>query len=478
MNAGIAEYRHVFSLTSDLAFEYSFETKLIRIYMFDCFREITITRVSLSQWRENALDSGYISSRYIDTFKRLCSSIESGVYRFDCEFEASLLTGGKTREMYLFRGLTRYDDPEHKKVTGIISVINSRNKTKDLNITFESNRDSISELLSKRAITSFSNEILNAKPNYNVNIILLDIDNFSQINSSYGHLFGDEVIHTVAGIIKNEIGSRGIAGRTGGGNFQIIVENTRDETDLRGILRAIRTKTEWAFADRFDNFRVTCSMGVSTYPIDSRSYDELFMQADKSLYLAKEKGQNRYVIYDINKHGPVEKDLENKIVFLSSKKDASEKLAFIGDLADMLVLGKIPDIMVLLEQIRSIFAIDDVCVFVGNELSLMISCGNAAARNAVYILENNYTDRFSGDSIFVINNVNELEGRDDNAFEIMTSQHIGGAVQYLITEDSMIKGLISSCYIDRFKKWSVTDTNYLTIIARTISAILRKHTYI
>lgn len=65
----IAEYRHVFSMTSDLAFEYNFETKLIRIYMFDCFREITITRVSLSQWRKNALDSGYISSRYIDTFK-------------------------------------------------------------------------------------------------------------------------------------------------------------------------------------------------------------------------------------------------------------------------------------------------------------------------------------------------------------------------------------------------------------------------
>lgn len=400
------------------------------------------------------------------------------MYRFDCEFEASLLTGGKTREMYLFRGLTRYDDPEHKKVTGIISVINSRNKTKDLNITIESNRDSISELLSKRAITSFSNEILNAKQNYNVNIILLDIDNFSQINSSYGHLFGDEVIHTVARIIKNEIGSREIAGRTGGGNFQIIVENTRDETDLRGILRAIRTKTEWVFADRFDNFRVTCSMGVSTYPIDSRSYDELFMQADKALYLAKKKGQNRYVIYNINKHGPVEKDLENKIVFLSSKKDASEKLAFIGDLADMLVLGKIPDIMVLLEQIRSIFAINDVCVFAGNELSLMISCSNAAAKNAVYILENNYTDRFSGDSIFVIDNVNELEGSDDNVFEIMTSQHIGGAIQYLITEDSIIKGLISFCYIDKFKKWSVTDTNYLTIIARTISAILRKHTYI
>jgi len=60
----------------------------------------------------------------------------------------------------------------------------------------------------------------------------------------------------------------------------------------------------------------------------------------------------------------------------------------------------------------------------------------------------------------------------------LASQHIGGAVQYLITEDGIIKGLISFCYIDRFKKWAVADTNYLTIAARTISAVLKKKSYI
>lgn len=474
----LSAYRHILSMTNDLAFEYSFETKFIRIYMFDCFREIILVSKDLSEWMQSSIDSGYIPARYTDIFKQLCRNIENGVYRFDCEFESSLLTEGKNREVTLFRGITRYYDPEHRKVIGLISVISSRNKTKNVNLSIESNRDSISELLSKRAITAFAQDILAEKPTYNVNLILLDIDDFSQINSNYGHLFGDEVIFTVANIIKTEIGSRGIAGRIGGGSFQIVVENTSDETDLRGILRAIRTKTEWAFAGRFENFRPTCSMGISTYPIDSKNYDELFMQADKALYLAKEKGQNRYVIYDINKHGPVEKDMENKIVFLGSRKDASEKLTFIGDLADMMVFGKTPDIMVFLEQIRTVFSIDDVCIFAGSEMNLMISCGNASSKNAAYILENNYTNRFSGDGIFIIDNVNELEGRDDNAFEILSAQNIGGAVQYLITEDSMVKGLISFCYINRFKKWSVTDTNYLTIIARTIAAILKKHTYI
>lgn len=474
----IYEYRHILSMISDLAFEYSFETKSIRIYMFDCFREIVLVNSELSEWMKSSLDAGYIPARYADTFRRLCSDIENGVYRFDYELESSILTYGKNREMTLFRGITRYDDPEHRKVTGVISIISSRNKTKDINLAIESNRDHLSQLLNKPAITAYAQELIASKPGCNVNFILLDIDDFSQINSSYGHLFGDEVIFTVASIIKAEIGSRGLAGRISGGGFLIVVEGTRDETDLRGILRAIRTKTEWAFPDRFENFRLTCSMGVSTYPIDSGDYDELFMQADKALYLAKEKGQNRYVIYDINKHGKVERDPDKKIAFLSSKKDASEKLAFLGDLADMMVFGKTPDIMVLLEQIRSLFAIDDICIFSGNDMSLMMSCGNASSRDAAYIFSNSYTDRFSGDGIFVVDNVNELEGRDDNAFELLSAQNIGGAVQYLITENGMVKGLISFCYIERFKKWSVTDTNYLTIIARTISAILRKHAYI
>jgi len=322
---------------------------------------------------KESVEAGYIPSRHIESFEKLYSSIKNGVYRFDCELESSLLTQGKSLESCLFRGITRYDDPENKKVTGIISMVNSRQKTKNANLAIEVNRDPLSELLNKHAIDAHARELISAKPDFNVNLIMVDIDDFTMINNSYGHLFGDEVIHTIAGIIKTEIGSRGHAGRISGGGFLIVAEDTRDETDLRGILRAIRTKTEWAFSERFENFRLTCSMGVSTYPIDSENYDELFMQADKALYIAQEKGKNRYVIYDINKHGPVEKDIENKIAYLSSKKDVSEKLAYIGNLAEELVFGTYPDTIVLLEQLRSVFAIDDVCVFAGNDMKLVLS---------------------------------------------------------------------------------------------------------
>ncbi len=474
----LAEYRHILSLNSNLAFEYSFETRHIRIYMFDCWREIVLIDRDLDSWQKEAVENGYVLSRYSDTFDRLCGDIREGTYRFDHEFESSVLTAGKTRELCLFRGMTRHEDPVRRHVTGIISVVSSRRKSKDVNLALESNRDSLSGLLNKQAVTAFATEILAEKPAYNVNLVILDIDNFTDINSSYGHLFGDEVIFTIASIVKAEIGSRGIAGRISGGGFLIVLEDTRDEEDLRGILRAIRTKTEAAFADRFENFRLTCSMGISTYPVDSTDYDELFMQADKALYIAQEKGKNRYVIYDIAKHGPVEKDIENKIAFLSDKKNTTEKLAFAGRLAENLVLGRMPDISVLMEQIRSQFAIDDICVFAGNDMSLILSCGNASSRNAAYLLENGYTQRFSGDGIFAIDNVNELEGRDDNAFRQLSEENIGGAVQYLMTEDSLVKGMISFCYIGRFKKWSVSDMNYLAVIGHVISAVLKKQAFI
>lgn len=474
----LSEYRYILSLVSDIAFEYSFETRHIRIYMFDCCREIVLADEELDKWQKNAISSGWVQSRYIEIFNTLCREIKNGVYRFDHEFESSILTKGRTKEICLFRGITRYDDPKTRKVSGIISAVTSRQRSKDINLALESNKDALSGLLNRRAVTNFALDILAAEPNYSVNLVILDIDGFTNINSSYGHLFGDEIIYTIAGIIKRELGTRGIAGRISGGGFLLVLENIRGENDLLAVLRAIRTNIELAFADRFADFRLTCSMGVSAYPADSRDFDELFMQADKALYIAKQKSDHRCVIYDMTKHGRVEKDVEKKIAFLNGSKNTTEKLSFAADLAESLVFGRIPDISVLLEQIRAEFRIDDICVFAGSDMSLILSCGNAPSRNAAYLLKNGYTERFSGDGIFVIDNVNELEGSEDAAFAQLSGEHIGGAVQYLMTDDSIVKGLISFCYIGRSRKWSASDVNYLTILGRVIKSVLKKQAFI
>lgn len=474
----IADYRSFLALGGDLAFDYSFGTKHIRIYMFDLCREVVLVDEELDIWQKEVVDRGYVLSRYLEPFNNLCNDIRNGVYRFDHEFESTLLTEGRTKEMYLFRGITRYDAPDNRKVTGVISAVSSQHRGKDVNLALEANRDSLSGLLNKRAITSYGEEIVSAKPAYTVKLVLLYIDSFSEIIGSMGHQFGDEVIYRVAQIIKREIGEHGLAGRISAEGYLIVLEDIRDEEELRGILRAIRSNIEFAFSERVDGLHLTCSMGIAGYPDDSSDYEELFMQAEKALGIAQEKGQNRYVIYDIGKHGAVVKDMGRRSAFLSSRGEASEKLDFIGQLAENLVMGRVPDLSVLIEQIRAGFGLDDICVFAGSDMGLVLSCGNAPCKDASYLIENNYTDRFTGDNVFVIDNVNELEGRDDNAFAKLMEQNIGGAVQYLMTENSMVKGVISFCYIGRFKKWAVTDINYLALVGRTITALLKKQAYI
>ena len=475
----IGEYRHFLSMTHDLAFEYSFETKIIKIYLFDCFREIILINEDLETWRKRAVSMKYVRPEHTEAFNKLCSDIQNGTYRFDYEIESSILTYGKSFEFNQFSGVTRYDDIEHRKVMGIITVIPSKSKSKDMNITIASNRDSLSELLNKKAITEYAQEIISQKPKYNVNIALVDIDNFTLINNTYGHLFGDEVIYTISSIIKAEIGIRGIAGRISGGGFMIVLEKTIDETDLRGILRAIRTKTEQIFINRIENLSVTCSIGVSTYPADSDNYDILFMQADKALFIAKEKGKNRYVIYDEKKHGKVETDTEHKIAYLSQNQSSDSHIKYIGTLTDRIISGNPIDINTVLDEIKYNFDIDCAYIFSGENMNQIIaSSKNSPKLHAVYVLNPQYSEKFNSDSLLVIDNVNELEGRADEAFEILSSQNILGTIQYLITSHNSIKALISYNYINRFKKWSVTDTNCLMVISRIISSYLTKNNLI
>lgn len=475
----IGEYRHFLSMTHDLAFEYSFETKIIKIYLFDCFREIILINEDLENLRQRALSMKYLRPEYTEAFNNLCSDIQNGTYRFDYEIESSLLTYGKSFELNQFQGVTRYNDIESRKVMGIISVIPSKSKSKDMNITIASSRDSLSELLNQKAITEYARKIISEKPKYNVNIVFVDIDNFTALNNNYGHLFGDEVIYTIASIIKAEIGVRGMAGRISGGGFMIVLEKTIDETDLRGILRAIRTKTEQVFINHIKNMSITCSIGVSTYPKDSDNYDILFMQADKALLIAKEKGKNRYVIYDEKKHGEVEADIEHKIAYLNQNKNSDSHIRYIGTLTDRIISGSDMDINSILDEIKSEFGVDCICIFSGDKMNhITASTKNAPVLDAEYILNPQYSEKFNSNGLIIINNVNELEGRADEAFKILSSQNILCTIQYMIKSGNSLKGLISYNYINRFKKWAVADTDCLTIISRIISSYLEKNNLI
>lgn len=131
--------------------------------------------------------------------------------------------------------------------------------------------------------------------NKNINsivIVMIDIDNFKQINDTYGHSIGDKVLIAFSSCVKQTLGQHAIFGRLGGEEFAIMFDNTSlDE----GIKKADTVRKEIENIKVFiddELIKITASFGVSDNK-NMTSIDEMLQKADKHLYSAKESGKNR-----------------------------------------------------------------------------------------------------------------------------------------------------------------------------------------
>ena len=123
-------------------------------------------------------------------------------------------------------------------------------------------------------------------------VILVDIDNFKNINDKYGHQVGDKILQSIAKILQEHTRDTDIVGRWGGEEFLIICP----QTDLAGTRR--RAELLRKFIEEYKFYKVlhvTASFGVSII-LDDDTQDTLLKRVDKALYKAKESGKNRVSI--------------------------------------------------------------------------------------------------------------------------------------------------------------------------------------
>jgi diguanylate cyclase (GGDEF)-like protein len=129
-----------------------------------------------------------------------------------------------------------------------------------------------------------------------LSILLIDVDNFKQYNDRHGHPKGDEALRKCAAAICDHIRTVDIAARYGGEEFSIILAET-DKNGALVVAENIRHAIEeLRFPDGEEGgptHGVTASIGISTYPADTKKMNELIKFADDALYTAKRTGKNR-----------------------------------------------------------------------------------------------------------------------------------------------------------------------------------------
>lgn len=124
-------------------------------------------------------------------------------------------------------------------------------------------------------------------------LLILDLDDFKQINDTYGHVGGDEALKFFAGKMQELFRKDDVIGRIGGDEYMVFLKNigsgAQAEQKADELCRAVvATGTQW---------HLSCTVGISRYPGDGRTFEALYAKADLALYHAKAYCKGRYAIY-------------------------------------------------------------------------------------------------------------------------------------------------------------------------------------
>ena len=118
-------------------------------------------------------------------------------------------------------------------------------------------------------------------------VLFMDIDNFKNINDSYGHDLGDKVLLTVADYLKSAIRREDTVSRWGGDEFMCLLLEVKQEADVTRFAELIVKGISEAFKFKGIVLSVRISIGIAIYPADGETADILFKKADTAMYKAK-----------------------------------------------------------------------------------------------------------------------------------------------------------------------------------------------
>lgn len=168
-------------------------------------------------------------------------------------------------------------------------------------LEFHSLHDPLTGLHNRRSFNEMlqSEQARAQRHTHEFSVLMIDLDDFKDINDTYGHPCGDEVLQKVAEVIRLPMRFGDHPTRIGGDEFAVILTET-GAAGARIVAEKLRNQIrELVFScEDSGQFRITASIGVITYPDDAQSLSDLIAGADQSLYRAKRQGKDSVISLD------------------------------------------------------------------------------------------------------------------------------------------------------------------------------------
>lgn len=235
------------------------------------------------------------------SLKRAEEYIKNGQAELDIEYRLSANLNGEYR--WKAAHITLYSDPKDNSIRMICFVKDTNDEKNRTAVLIEkAEKDPLTGLYNKAnaeaQITLKIEENSSMTPDRRCALLIMDLDNFKNVNDRMGHLFGDAVLTEAAKRLRDIFRSTDIIGRIGGDEFMVLM------TDLPNIQVAVKKAEDACAAMRNihkgedGDLTVSASIGIAFSPEDGTSFAELYNKADIALYRAKDAGKAKVTVYD------------------------------------------------------------------------------------------------------------------------------------------------------------------------------------
>ncbi len=253
----------------------------------------------------NILLSNNISNNKIDpegNKLKKRAEIAKLVFEDKVEIKANHIVKEKDGNSFKYVSLTYQEvEDEDSKINSIVEI--SHDITNLMNTQQElenkANYDNLTELANRNlfsyTLTNYINEA--AVNDETVALFFIDLDSFKAVNDTLGHDVGDDVLVTMADVLRGiKVEEDMLPVRLGGDEFTIIVKNQTIE-QIEDIARYINKHTNIPITTDAGTINVSTSIGISIYPTISKNEDDLLKDADVAMYDVKNNGKNNFVIF-------------------------------------------------------------------------------------------------------------------------------------------------------------------------------------
>ncbi|MGN1188237.1 MAG: GGDEF domain-containing protein [Lachnospiraceae bacterium] len=462
------KYRTFMGIADLVYMEYWPETGRVVFYHYVVQKSYKLFEDNIENWHKAVLKYAVNKGNNITEIEQLYEKLKSLATQFSCVIKTGFLNQNHAPETLDISA--KYISRHNMEV--IVGVVKRKDVTDDdvpYYLTL-AGKDAATGLLNKRALIEYTNDTLASTGTGKSYMVLIDIDNFKSINDTYGHLMGDKAILLLAETLVETLDGRGIVGRFGGDEFFVLTEDIPNETQLRLFLKALLSKLRLNESHKLGDLRFTLSMGISQYPEAGNSFKSMFALADKALYIAKDKGKNRYIIY--------RPELHDSVDVAGSHSEVSGSRTHVRTLRKTMkeLFDNNPDRLTdVLEEVREGFGLGAIVVNYGNGADNVIctsGCGEKL-KEISYADSESYMAVLVGDNMLVMNDLTTVLRIDGEIYDKLNATGCCSYIQVLFGSSSQGRCIVTYYVFGTKHKWSDNEKDFLEIIANAIYSAVK-----